>query len=270
MEANKILSASLLDLVFDDRNKSYGAYELRRTYPERVKKSLLFTFGLALTIFMGTLLANSMRPSDKEKVAIREVELEAVKEDELEPPKPIEPPKRIEPQPIRTEQLSTMVIKRDEDVEEPPPTQEDLENAKIDVIKTEGVEDVGIVAVEGVDDGKGIIEQKKEDEIVPFTSVQVHAKFNGDWTKFLLRNLNGNVPVDNGAPVGKYRIMIEFVVDTDGSVSNITPLTSMGYGMEQEAVRVLKKAAKWQPAIQNGRQVKAYHKQVIVFEVEEP
>ena len=41
MEPNKILSASLLELVFDNRNKAYGAYELRMTYPERIKRSII-------------------------------------------------------------------------------------------------------------------------------------------------------------------------------------------------------------------------------------
>ncbi|MEI9911779.1 MAG: hypothetical protein WDO71_20285 [Bacteroidota bacterium] len=53
MEPKQILSASLLDLVFDDRNKQYGAYELRVTYPQRIKKSLLFTFAVALLAFTG-------------------------------------------------------------------------------------------------------------------------------------------------------------------------------------------------------------------------
>ena len=61
--------------------------------------------------------------------------------------------------------------------------------------------------------------------------------------------------------------MIQFVVDVEGNVSDIKPLTNHGYGLEQEAVRVLKKAAKWEPAIQNGVKVKAYRKQVITFQV---
>ena len=57
------------------------------------------------------------------------------------------------------------------------------------------------------------------------------------------------------------------MVDTNGTVSDIKPLTNLGYGMEQEAVRVLKKATKWEPAIQNGRKVKAYRRQKITFQV---
>jgi len=48
-------------------------------------------------------------------------------------------------------------------------------------------------------------------------------------------------------------------------VSELKPLTNMGYGMEQEAMRVLKKADKWNPAVQNGRHVKTYRRQPITF-----
>ena len=59
--------------------------------------------------------------------------------------------------------------------------------------------------------------------------------------------------------------MVQFVIDQEGKVSEITALTNMGYGMEQEAIRVLKKADKWNPAIQNGRPVKMYRRQPITF-----
>ena len=82
-----------------------------------------------------------------------------------------------------------------------------------------------------------------------------------------MRNLNAQTPVDNDAPVGVYKVLIQFVVDVDGTVSDLKPLTNLGYGLEQEATRVLKKAKNWEPAIQNGRQVKAYRIQAITFQV---
>ena len=63
----------------------------------------------------------------------------------------------------------------------------------------------------------------------------------GNWGRFLERNLNAEVPVDNGAPEGSYTVIIQFVVDTDGSISDIKALTNHGYGLEQEAIRVIKK-----------------------------
>ena len=118
-----------------------------------------------------------------------------------------------------------------------------------------------------LDDGKGIIEDKANKEPEIFTTVEIDAKFAGNWKAFFEKNLNPNTPTDNNAPEGSYQVVVQFVVDIEGNVSDIKPLTNHGYGLEQEAVRVLKKAAKWEPAIQNGIKVKAYRKQVITFQV---
>ena len=83
------------------------------------------------------------------------------------------------------------------------------------------------------------------------------------------RNLNGQVATDNSAPSGTYTVVVRFIVAKDGSVSDITPETSVGYGMEGEAVRAIKKAPKWTPAQQNGNIVKAYRRQPITFVVSE-
>ncbi|MEI8052209.1 MAG: energy transducer TonB, partial [Bacteroidota bacterium] len=58
MDINKILSSDVLDIIFEDRNKEYGAYELRKTYNTRLKKALMFTGSLLLLIFVSTVLAN--------------------------------------------------------------------------------------------------------------------------------------------------------------------------------------------------------------------
>jgi periplasmic protein TonB len=266
MEPNKILSANILDLIFDDRNKEYGAYELRVTYPERIKKSLIFVFAIAGLALTGVALANKLKPEDKTGFIIKELTLETVKPDEPELlPDPIKKP---EPQ-TRTEQFTTPVIVK-QDVVDPPPTQEDLVKAIIGEEDKGGVDDDGgITEVKNMDGDKGIIEKKDVVSDEPFRSVEVDAKFDGNWERFLLKNLNPNTPIDNGAPAGKYKIIIQFVVDLEGNVSDIKALTNHGYGLEQEAIRVLKKATKWIPANQNGRPVKAYRIQPIIFEVPE-
>jgi protein TonB len=121
-----------------------------------------------------------------------------------------------------------------------------------------------------IDEGKQIIEEKKEDPNQIFEKVEVEASFEGGesaWKRFLTRNLNPNTPVDNGAPLGTYTVYVQFVVSKEGKVSDVRALTSHGYGMEQEAVRVIKKGPSWKPAIQNGRNVNAYRKQPITFQV---
>lgn len=268
MDTNKILSADLLDLIFDNRNKEYGAYELRKTYHTRIKKSLIFTGLFVLLTCTVVALVNKLESKKNSDFLIHELTLETIKPDEKDPEPIPEPPTKTEPVKVQTEKLTEFKIADDKDVVEPPPTQDDLAVAKIDVLKNEGIMDEGIVTPQNLDEGKGLIEEKTAKESnEPFTKVEIEAKFDGNWEKFLLRNLNPQTPIDNNAPEGSYTVVMQFVVDINGSVSDIRALTNLGYGLEQEAMRVLKKATKWQPAVQNGRTVKAYRKQPITFDV---
>ena len=100
---------------------------------------------------------------------------------------------------------------------------------------------------------------------------EIPASFRGGqeaWIKYLQKNINPNVPVDNGAPEGSYTVYVQFIVDIDGSVSNIKALTNHGYGMEEEAVRLITKGPTWIPAIQNGQTVKSYRKQPLTFQIQ--
>ena len=100
---------------------------------------------------------------------------------------------------------------------------------------------------------------------------EIPASFRGGqeaWIKYLQKNINPNVPVDNGAPEGSYTVYVQFIVDIDGSVSNIKALTNHGYGMEEEAVRLITKGLTWVPAIQNGQTVKSYRKQPLTFQIQ--
>jgi len=262
MNTNNILSASILDLVFEDRNKEYGAYELRKTYPRRITKALLITIVIAALVFAGAALANSFKPKDSERFAIRGVVIKTIPDEK----DPIPPPEQKRPEPVqmKTQAFTTLRIVNEQDVD-PPPTQTDLEDSKISDVTQAGVTDVGIVETNVIDKGKDIIEPPKTKESDDPIFVELQAKFIGNWEKFLTRNLNGNVPSDNDAPAGSYRVIIQFVVDKEGNVSDIKPLTNLGYGMEQEAIRVLKKATKWEPGIQNGLAVKSYRIQPITF-----
>src|SRR6476469_4237304 len=105
MEPHKILSANILDLVFDGRNKEYGAYELRVTYPERVKKSLIVVFIIAAFAITGAELATSFKPKKEGKLAYTTVVLQDIKADEKQP-EPI-PEKKPEPPPqVQKEKLT--------------------------------------------------------------------------------------------------------------------------------------------------------------------
>ncbi len=104
-----------------------------------------------------------------------------------------------------------------------------------------------------------------------FDKVEIEASFPGGmdaWRKYLERNLNAEVPIKEKAPKGTYTVMIQFVVNLDGSLSDLRALTNHGYGMETEAIRAIEKGPKWLAAIQNGRQVNSYRKQPITFVVD--
>lgn len=94
------------------------------------------------------------------------------------------------------------------------------------------------------------------------------------WRKYLERTLNASVPVEKGAPAGYYTVVVQFIVDTDGSISDVKALTENGYGTEEEVVKLITKGPHWEPAMQFGKPVKAYRKQPVTFvvweEVEKP
>ena len=112
----------------------------------------------------------------------------------------------------------------------------------------------------------------KEDMNKIFVNVEIEASFPGGdikWRKYLERELNTNIPTDYGAPEGTYTTMVQFVVDKEGNISDVKSLTNHGYGMEQEAMRTIKKGPKWIPAVKYGHQVKAYCRKPITFQVQD-
>lgn len=272
MDTNKILSTSLLDLVFENRNKAYGAYDLRKTYNKRIGLALVFTFSLGLLIFTGVVIANSAKEESVDLAVKEEMTIQNIKEKEEIPVEPIPPTPKVDPPKIEMKQFTPPEVVKDEEVKTPPPTNEELKEVKIDVVNQDGIKDPNIAVPPVIDQGKEIIEEKKVVEPEIYEKVEMEAAFPGGpraWENFLKRNLDANVPIDNSAPGGRYTVYIQFVVDKEGNVTDFKPITSHGFGMEQEAIRVLKKATKWTPANQNGRAVKAYRKQPITFVVEQ-
>ena len=272
MEINKILSSDILDLLFEDRNKAYGAYELRKTYKKRLTIALLCTAAVALLALGGSLLASSLKKNTG-KFQTRELTLTELKqEEEKKPEPPPPPPPKQEPPKVEMTKFTPPKIVEDEEVkkEDIPPEVEKLEDTKIDVTSQEGIKDEGLAAPPP-DAGKQVVEAPKEDENKIFEKVEVEAEFPGGlpaWRRYLERNLNAQVPSDAGAPTGSYTVVVKFIVDKSGSISDVKALTSHGFGMEEEAVRAIKRGPKWTPAIQNGRNVNAYRRQPITFSVE--
>ena len=275
MDVNKIQTADILDIIFDGRNKEYGAYELRKTYNKRMVKALVATVLIVVLALLGNLLANSTSGS-KPELIVQDVSLENVQQEEKKPePPPPPPPPKQEPPKVEITKFTPPKIVKDEEVKEEDEIKEveKLEDTKIGTINQEGAKDEGIVAPP-VESGTGVVEapKKEEDYDKIFTVVQIPAEFPGGlpaWAKYLERNLNRDLPVENGAPPGKYTVVVSFIVAKDGTISDVVAENDPGYGTKNEAVRVITRGPKWKPAVQNGRNVIYRHKQSITFMVSE-
>lgn len=273
MDTNKILSSDILDIIFEGRNKAYGAYDLRKSYNGRLTRALLYTAALALLIFLGTVFASVFKKKDSDRLVVRDTQLAEIKKDAPPPPPPPPPPPKAPPPPeINQVKFTPPKIVKDEDVK----PDEKIEEIKDDqVISTKTVESENtkqVVQAPVEDKGTQIVEVKKEDdENKIFNKVEVEAAFPGGeaaWRNYLQKNLNGSVPADNGAGEGTYTVIVKFVVSRDGSLSDISCENDPGFGTCQEAIRVIKKTKNWTPAIQNGRNVNAYRRQPVTFLVE--
>ncbi len=88
----------------------------------------------------------------------------------------------------------------------------------------------------------------------------------GAWQKYLMRNLDGQIVKKNGGPPGKYTVVVRFMVDKTGNVSNVAAENDPGYGTKNEAMRIIVKGPKWVPAKDdNGNAVNSSQKQAVTF-----
>lgn len=274
MDVNKILSADVLDILFDGRNKEYGAYDLRKTYNSRLTKALIGAAVVLLLVFVGNILANSLaKGKDSKDMIVQDVQLEEVKQEQKNEPPPPPPPPKPEPPKVEMAKFTPPKIVKDEEVkeDEKPPEVEKLEDTKIGTVNQEGLKDEGIVAPPASDEGKGVVEAPKkveEDWDKTFTKVEIESDFPGGasaWQRYLIKSLRYPQEAQDNEIQGT--VVVQFIVDKEGNVSDVEAISGANE-LREEAVRVIKKSGKWTPAVQNGRQVKSYKKQPITFRLE--
>ena len=281
METSKILSAEVIDIIFDGRNKLYGAYNLRKTYPQRLLEAVLFTIALCVAIIGIPKLISKAPPKESIQMLVKDISLEDLKQQEekkAELPPPPPPPKEVVTK-VEISKFTPPRIVKDVLVKEEDEIKEvsKLVDTKIGSINQEGVKDMGLVTAPPpvATKGTAIIQapkEKVEDYDRVFTVVEIPAQFPGgkeEWQKYLERNLNSGLPVENGAPAGKYVVAVSFIVDKNGFISSVQAVNDPGYGTKEEAIRVVKRGPNWIPAVQNGRNVTYRHTQNIVFVVAE-
>lgn len=276
MEANKILQSDLIDIVFDQRNKEYGAYELRKGYNLRLLISIAWMTALTAGLFGVNYIVNRTQGSRKPVMTVLDVQLVDIKEEKKNEPLPPPPPlpQTVSPK-VEIIKFTPPKIVKDNEVreEEKPPVQEKIEEARIGVINQEGVKDEGVVAPPAGDGGKGIVETPRrpaEDYNQVFTKVEIESEYPGGaaaWLRYL--NKNFRYPPDAIADEIQGTVVVQFIVDQEGGVSEVAAISGPQQGeLREEAVRVIRQSGKWIAAIQNGRKVKSYKKQPVIFKLE--
>lgn len=272
MQPEQVLSSDLLDIVFADRNKSYGAYPLRKEYNKRLSKSLFITGAIIGFVLIAYYFSNGSNNGPTVFFASTPIELVDVTPPEepappLAPPPPPPPPP---PQQVAMVKNNVPVIVPDEKADAPPPTIDDLDRSLIGPINQDGVDAPDVVAPPVEEGGKGITAAPKPlgDDNGEFVPIEVESTYPGGmaaWTRFLIRTLNYPNAAQNNGVEG--RITVKFVVDKDGVVSHIEAVSGPEE-LRAEAIRVIGKSGKWTPALQNGNHVKSYKYQQIIFELE--
>ncbi|MCC8409410.1 TonB family protein [Mucilaginibacter sp. UR6-1] len=263
-----LLKQEWIDVVFAGRNKEYGAYELRKQNSARTGKALLI--GIVLFVFVISLptIVNAIKgiiPKEAEKVKVTDVV--------LTPPPPVDqtkkpPPPAPEPPKPKVDQVKfpPPVVKPDDQVvEKDPPTVKELEVADPGQRDQKGDPNAEIRIDEpvGNSDVKQVIESDPN-EI--FTAVETQPNFPGGlaaFGKYLEKNIHYPAVARENNVQG--RVFVQFVVEKDGSLTDIKVLRGIGSGCDEEAMRVLKKSPKWSPGIQNGRPVRVQYTVPIAF-----
>ncbi|HXR84801.1 MAG TPA: energy transducer TonB [Hanamia sp.] len=271
MDAKQILKSDLLDILFEGRNKDYGAYDLRKTYNKRIAKALIGTIVLILLILIGSAIANKLKRDESlNPIKVSETTLQQLKPKEPPPPPPPPPPKLPPPPPVATIQFTPPKVVKDEEVIKPPPEIKEVEKAKVDVKTVEGTKDLGIIAPPSNEVGTQVVAappEKKEDPDKVFTKVEIDAQFPGGpaaWQRYVTRAIQAQLDEFTDADYGT--CVVRFIVDKTGKVSDVQATTMKGTKLAEIAVNAIRNGPNWTPAQQNGRQVNAYRLQPVTLQ----
>jgi protein TonB len=277
MEIQQIPNADWLDLLFDGRNKEYGAYDLRKNYNRRLKKSIALMGSICLVLAGGYTLAEKLGNTHvvKPLVASEIILADVQPEKKIETPLPQIPrPQHPAPQIAMIRDVTTRIVKDDQvKPDEVPPANADVDKLKIGTVNNlAGAPDDGTVPTAISDGaGKGLITtppKQDDDDGHIFTKVEVESFYPGGieaWKRFLIKNFR--TPEEAIAQEISGTVIVQFIVDKEGNVSDVHAISGPEV-FRQEAVRVIRRSGKWEPAIQNGRKVSSYKSQPIVVQLQ--
>ena len=268
-----IFNPEWLDVVFKGRNQEYGAYELRKQNPKTTNRALIIASLAFIFILSLPTIINKIKgfiPKADEKVKVTDVVLmppPPIDQTKPPPPPPKEPPKPK----VDQVKFPPPIVKPDNEVhEKDPPTEKQLQvadpgqkeqkgdpNAQVRI--DEPVGNADITAVTEAGDGDKI-----------FTAVENNPEFPGGdaaFNKYLGSHIRyPNVAKENGT---QGRVFISFVVERDGSLTDLKIVRDPGSGLGDEAVRVLKSSPHWKPGIQNGKPVRVAYTVPVTFSLAE-
>ncbi|MGE7774018.1 energy transducer TonB [Chitinophaga sp. NPDC101104] len=262
MNTSQMPKPDFLDILFNSRNKDYGAYDLRRRYDRRVRNAVASMAGLVIVSVGSYLWATQSKAGEVVlKPYVPPIELKTVElppEEKFIPP----PPRTVEP-PAAVASVRHVTVRIVEDDKVDPAD----EVKKMDELTKEvaiGTKDMAGKPgdFENPFDGEGgtpgVVEAPKVKELdAPLTFVEVMPEFpGGEKAMYDFLNNHTRYPAmasENGIEGTVY---LKFVVGTDGTISNVEVSgRKLGAGLEEEAIRVIKKMPKWKAGRQNGRNV---------------
>jgi len=262
-----------LDFVFDHRNKVYGAYELRQHYGRTMARALAITLA-GVAVFV--VLSQIFKPKPPEIFKVTEVNLNPQLMRPVAPVKPAEPPKPVAPvkpapRVTTTRFVPPVVVSTGPTVE--PPVISKIEGAIGNVdVKVPGSGNVeNVLDNTGTKGGTGtapVVVPVVDNTIHDFNALEVMPEPAGGaaaWSGFLQKNLRFPVMAQEQGVSG--RVIMSFVIEKDGHLSNIAVERGVGFGLDEEALRVLKLARPWKPGMQNGQPVRVKYVIPIKFQL---
>ena len=252
-----------LEIVFEHRNKAYGAYQLRREYPAYLGRAL----GIGFLLICSTLGLPMLLSAVSEAFPVSEpesVRVEIGSPPEIE--KPVVPPPVVPSTPPPAARptmifVPPVVVIDNQVTDEPPHTQEELfnSNAEITTIDSDGDPEAPPTTEPNPSDFGPVIEYKPapQDETIhePY-AVQKMPSF-GSGEKDLLEFLAKNITYPALARENNIQgvVVLSFVVDKEGNVKSVTPVQEIGGGCSKEAIRVVQSMPRWNPGEANGHPV---------------
>ena len=246
-----LLNNNWLEIVFEGRNKSYGAYDLRKSVTKNsIKAFIIGTIIFAVLVSIPTLMR--MIPDAQEDTTLDQKIITAKMPPKKEKPKEnLPPPPPPPPKVDQVKFVKPVVAKADEVVEEIVVIK-DLKDKNIGKETIKGDPDAELT-VEPV--GTGVAAVVEEDNSVyNVAGIEVKPDFPGGLEKFYaFVGKNYQAPEEEGL---KGKVYVTFVVEKDGSLTDIKVVRDIGYGTGKEALRVLNKCPRWTPGEQNGKKVR--------------